>query len=691
MKMDIQNRSLRKAFAAVAGGTAVTGPAAAQAITVGGVTATMAPWMLLAVPAVVGLWWLMRSIPKKPIKQIFPGISLLFNLETDEKTPKKAPWWQYIPITLASTALIAAMTSPAFESDLIGNDKGPILLVVDNSWAAGKNWAAHSDQIKQVIDKAEKSNRTILVLPTAMPANGGSLSVWGPLPASEAREALKELTPVPWPENIEGSVEALKAYKAAPADTTIWMSNGLSSAHTDKLVEELAKHGDLSVFDDDASRKPQVVREVIYDGNEFSVVIEKPASATNNSATVTLLDEAGKPLDQGQAQYKANENKTRISFKVPAEIGNQVSKITIDGESTAAASLLLDDRWRSRSVGLITGTQDIQPLLNPDDYVSKALEPYAKIKEGSVDKLLENPIAVLIMTDNVALTPAQISKVQDWVSAGGTLLRFAGPRLASKPDDKLLPLPIRQGERNLGGDLSGSKEGKIGDIPAKSPFNDIEIAKDIVVKQSVLPQPGADHDNNTWLRLQDGTPLVTAEKKDKGQIVLFHVTADPSWSNLALSGTFVDLLRKAITTSKGVQQDAEGPESALPPLKTMNGFGILSSAPSTTLPLNKEAAANCEVGPRNPPGIYGEQEGQRTAHNLNCALTELTPLTNLPAQATLKTYAVGQKEDDLRGYLFAAGLGFLLLDLGITLAQRRQRKPRISGNLSVRGKETPSP
>ena len=37
----------------------------------------------------------------------------------------------------------------------------------------------------------------------------------------------------------------------------------------------------------------------------------------------------------------------------------------------------------------------------------------------------------------------------------------------------------------------------------------------------------------TWARLTDGTPLVTAEKRGKGWLVLVHTTADPEWSNLA--------------------------------------------------------------------------------------------------------------------------------------------------------------
>lgn len=44
-----------------------------------------------------------------------------------------------------------------------------------------------------------------------------------------------------------------------------------------------------------------------------------------------------------------------------------------------------------------------------------------------------------------------------WIDNGGTLIRFAGPRLAAAPaDDPLVPVTLRQGERALGGALSWS-------------------------------------------------------------------------------------------------------------------------------------------------------------------------------------------------------------------------------------------
>ena len=59
--------------------------------------------------------------------------------------------------------------------------------------------------------------------------------------------------------------------------------------------------------------------------------------------------------------------------------------------------------------------------------------------------------------------------------------------------------------------------------------------------------------------------------------MLFHVTANADWSNLPLSGLFVDMLRRLVALSVGVAA-AEG-HAMLAPAETLDGFGLLSTPP----------------------------------------------------------------------------------------------------------------
>ena len=78
----------------------------------------------------------------------------------------------------------------------------------------------------------------------------------------------------------------------------------------------------------------------------------------------------------------------------------------------------------------------------------------------------------------------------------------------------------------------------------KNVFNAMPVPKDVTVTRQVLADPDSQLNDRTWATLMDGTPLVTAQRRGKGVLVLFHVTADTRWSDLPLSGSFVDMLRR---------------------------------------------------------------------------------------------------------------------------------------------------
>ena len=125
------------------------------------------------------------------------------------------------------------------------------------------------------------------------------------------------------------------------------------------------------------------------------------------------------------------------------------------------------------------------------------------------------------------------------------LIRFAGTRLAAGDDD-LTPTALRRGGRTLGGALSWETPKHIAPFEAPSPFVGLVAPDEVTVTRQVLAEPEPGLVDKTWARLADGTPLVTAERRGKGLIVLFHVTADTTWSNLPISGLFVSMLERIV-------------------------------------------------------------------------------------------------------------------------------------------------
>jgi hypothetical protein len=120
------------------------------------------------------------------------------------------------------------------------------------------------------------------------------------------------------------------------------------------------------------------------------------------------------------------------------------------------------------------------------------------------------------------------------------------------------------------------KAGASGRISGRSPFAGLAVPPDVTVDRQVLAEPSVDLAAKTWARLTDGTPLVTAEKRGKGWLVLVHTSANTAWSNLALSGLFVDMLRRLVLLGQGV---AGTGDAVLPPWQVLDGFGRLTPPP----------------------------------------------------------------------------------------------------------------
>src|SRR5690606_19336696 len=210
------------------------------------------------------------------------------------------------------------------------------------------------------------------------------------------------------------------------------------------------------------------------------------------------------------------------------------------------------------------------------------------------------------------------AELHDWIEAGGMLVRFAGPRLAATPaDDPLVPVLLRKGERALGGAFSWSEPQSLAAYPAASPFSGMRAPENILVQRQVLAEPTPDLAGRTWASLADGTPLVTTGPLGSGRIVLFHISAETGWSNLPLSGDFVEMLRRTVQLSRGggVSTSDGGEKQGLPPYRLMTANGTLAAATGEAKPLAATDGAKKIASFDNPPGLYGTEDGY-VAHNL---------------------------------------------------------------------------
>ena len=125
---------------------------------------------------------------------------------------------------------------------------------------------------------------------------------------------------------------------------------------------------------------------------------------------------------------------------VPFELRNDFARSRIDGATAGRRRALLDDGSKRRRVGLLSQAEadQAQPLLSPLYYIHRALQPFADLVEPNepdlavaIPELLEQKPAMIIMADIGAMPDEPMRQLIDWIENGGTLVRFAGPRLAA--------------------------------------------------------------------------------------------------------------------------------------------------------------------------------------------------------------------------------------------------------------------
>jgi hypothetical protein len=286
-----------------------------------------------------------------------------------------------------------------------------------------------------------------------------------------------------------------------------------------------------------------------------------------------------------------------------------------------------------------------------------------------VTHFLDQHLPMLILADVGNVAGDAHDRLARWIEDGGVLLRFAGPRLAASDDD-LVPVQLRRGGRILGGSLSWDKPQPLAAFAHDSPFNGMPVPNDVTVSRQVLAEPDAALTENTWATLADGTPLVTAARRGKGLIVLFHVTGDTRWSDLPLSGAFVDMLKRVVAlagTTTVVDTDgqkAKNAHEAIAPSRVLDGFGSFIAPPSTARPVPTDFSASATAD--HPPGFYGPPENLLAVNTLS-PTDRLEPLDfSAFPHAGREIYRKSEPQD-LRGPILLAALGLLLLDTLIVL------------------------
>lgn len=649
------------------------------------------PPILLALLALPLIWFLLRVTPPKPKTETFPPTRLLLEIAPKEEQPARTPWWLILLRCLLAAALIIALAGPIYKPNPDQTaGSGPLLVVVDNGWASAPGWDTMVDAARRVIRLAEEQARPI----TLVAAADGPNQELAPGDATEATRRLDAMEPRPYPANYTDLVPAIDtAARANPFGGAVWLSDGLGGTDNVAFGGFLAVAvGDNLVVYSDTDRDIIGLQPPIGGADALIVPVTRQKAGLPAAGFVRASDLKGRDIGEFAYDFAAGEAATDARIDLPVELRNDIARLEIVGAETAGAVQLLDERWRRRRIGLLSGAaaDTAQPLLSPLYYIGRAVEPFADVYEPrdanaavAVPELIDSGVSIIAMAD-IGTLPAEVEEaVGEWVAEGGTLLRFAGPRLATATDS-LVPVRLRQGDRVLGGSLTWQEEQPLARFAEASPFAGMDVPDDVLVKRQVLAEPDGALSERTWAALDDGTPLVTAAPAGRGWLVLFHVTADTSWSNLPLSGAFVDMLRRVVAFSSaaraGTVDDGRSEVVTVPPYRLLDGHGRFTAPGPDAQPI-PVASTGLPASAAHPPGLYGTEEGFRSLNLLDdeTVLAAFDP-ASVPEAAVVPYPSEAPLE--LRPWLLALALALFLIDalavLWLNGALNLRRRPAVA-------------
>jgi hypothetical protein len=638
------------------------------------------PLVLFGLAALPVIWWMLRATPPRPQDEVFPPLRILARVLKREETPERSPWWLTLLRLLMAALIILALADPVINPrEILPTKASALAMVMDNGWASAPDWDKRVATAARLIADAGDRNEPVMLAFTAEKPNAEI----GPFDAKTAEDRLRAAKPRPIPvdrASVYGRVAA--AIHQFPGARLAILSDGLATKGDEAAFKAILGENESGLVWAAPDRLTTLgLTTADNQPDAFAVTAVRAENDKGpRQATIGAFDTKGRRIADATLTFAPGASKAIGKVPVPFELRNDFTSIAIDGQRQAGAIRVLDDSSRRRRVGLLSqaDSNDLaQPLLSPLYYISRALRPFADLIEPkdqdlakAIPELIDQKPAMIVMADIGTLPPSARQKLIGWLKDGGTLVRFAGPRLAAvtENDEELLPVPLRLGERSLGGALSWTKPQPVAKFPSIGPFSELSAPQDVTVNRQVLAEPTPDLADHTWASLADGTPLVTGAKRGKGTLVLFHVTPEATWSTLPISGSFVEMLHRVVALSRnqgGMTNSGSEDAQAARPLERGN-----AAAPVTI---------------ENPPGLYGGADGV-VAHNLLDADTKLVPLerpaTSLPV--TEVAYALDQSRA-LKGSFLLAALILMILDAlaVLWLGGLFSRRPRKAASASA--------
>src|SRR5215468_3520601 len=262
-----------------------------------GSLAFVSPWLLVALAALPIIWWLLRVTPPAPRRIAFPAIRLLLELVTREETPARTPLWLILLRMALAALVIVGASHPLLNPQARLASTGPIIVVVDDGWAAARDWPARQAALAELLAEAEREDRQVVLLTTAPTAVDEPMAALRPVRAADARVTVQAMLPKPWPVDRRTALQRLEGLALPEANSAIWLSDGIADdGEYESLAAHLAKQGSLRYLRAQPADAPVMLAAEQAETNDVGVELRSLPAPTPRLFQVRASGDDGRLL-----------------------------------------------------------------------------------------------------------------------------------------------------------------------------------------------------------------------------------------------------------------------------------------------------------------------------------------------------------------------------------------------------------
>jgi hypothetical protein len=674
------------------------------------------PFWLLALAILPPIWWLLRQWDRTPKQVVFPGARLLLGLGSTPPRARPPHWRRLLQLSLLA-CLILTLAQPFIppRRPLIppSTSAQPALIIIDNNGLAGQNWAEIQQTAIQLAQQWP-ADQPLYLLPTtiadaALPDFAGAQ----PVSRDQAEAIIRGWQPNAWPIAPDFAKTLSAAAWWPNIGQVFWLGSPLADGVSRQVIDQLGAAKTLSVL---APPSPQAVLTKLAQP-DANASPDEPWKITVISAggdfaeTLQLQNHKGELLHAQNLALQDGEQ--TLALTAPPALLAQTTQLRLSSQTHGGGQWLLPTGSGGVGIGIIGdrgAAQNSPPLSQPAYYITKALQPMVEggklpLHFAPLTPLLAQNPSIILWPDDQRLNGDEAAALKKWVEQGGVLLRLGVAGVDNAADgaptpttitDALLPVTLLAQPRRLGGLLSPDSKQAALTVNPNAPLKDVAAA-DLVIQQLWLSMPDPQNPSQSWLSLNDGTPLLSARQSGQGWLLLLHVPATPNWSDVPISGFFPELLQNLVRfaeTQPGFRAAApNNPEpqknASLPLWQEINGFGALVAGRPQATPLDPTAATPRAISHQQPPGYYGNATSALPL-NPDWPSAELQPLageslekrSEYPLQPALLLLISGLllilvAMDALAGLSLKSGRGLAVLGL-LSLIQLATAAPSLA-------------